>query len=101
MFKRVTCWRYQPSGGAPRGPLPKTPRSYRPPLPITRLRRLRLGIILASGTRYRLCSIGLVPSAKRIQGEILSCLRLSLSFDQEISLCLFAHPLQSLTDYEH
>jgi hypothetical protein len=26
---RVTCWRYQPSGDAPRGLLPQTPRSYR------------------------------------------------------------------------
>ena len=38
---------------------------------------------------------------KSIQGEILSRLRLSLSFDQEISLCLLAHPLQPLTDHEH
>jgi len=33
MFKRVTCWRYQPSVGAPRDPQPKTARSYRPPPP--------------------------------------------------------------------
>ena len=31
MLKRVTCWRCQPSGGAPRGPLPTTSHSYRPP----------------------------------------------------------------------
>ena len=29
----LTSWRYQPSGGAPRGPLSKTAPSYRPPPP--------------------------------------------------------------------
>jgi hypothetical protein len=29
--RMVTCWMCLPSGGAPRGPLPKTPRSYWPP----------------------------------------------------------------------
>jgi hypothetical protein len=55
---------------------------------------------LTSGIRYRLCSSELASSATRTykarfylaQGEILSHLPLSLSFDQEISLCLLAHP---------
>ena len=82
---------------------------------ITRLRRLRLPGACLLSPKSPTCN-GWVSSwpqnpisplfhwacalcNKSIQGEILSRLRLSLSFDQEISLCLCAHPLQSLTVY--
>ena len=44
MFKRVTCWRCLPNGG-PRGLLPKTPHSYRPP-PNNPLPSVNLGPVL-------------------------------------------------------
>ena len=45
MLKRVTCWRCLPSGGALRGPLPKTTPSYRPP-PHTPLPSVNPGPVL-------------------------------------------------------
>jgi len=47
MFKRVTCWICLPNGGVPRGPLPKTPRSYR-----QKIWTLGLGPPLKINTRH-------------------------------------------------